>query len=327
MSDTHRFACRICSYQGESKKYTAREMMYGLRHEFLYYECGNCGCLQINEIPEDMSAYYPRDYYSFEKYDGKKFRGLNGKLKRLIYTNMIFGNPLVKYLMGFLTNQRDYEAFNELRITRNSRILDVGCGNGQSFLYPLAEIGFVNLLGCDPFLSNTISYRNGLTIQNTDIYSVSEKWDMITYHHSFEHISDPIENLAKVSELLNENGVCLVRIPTASSYAWKHYRTNWAQLDAPRHFFLHTKKSMQLIAENVEMELYKVVYDSTHFQFSGSEKYVNDTPLSSPRQKGLQHFLKRKMNKLSYSRRAKKLNKQQLGDQAGFYFRKKPNFN
>ena len=302
-------------------------MMYGLRHEFLYYECGNCGCLQINEIPEDMSAYYPRDYYSFEKYDGKKFRGLNGKLKRLIYTNMIFGNPLLKYLMGFLSNQRDYEAFNELRITRNSRILDVGCGNGQSFLYPLAEIGFVNLLGCDPFLSNTISYRNGLTIQNTDIYSVSEKWDMITYHHSFEHISDPIENLAKVSELLNENGVCLVRIPTASSYAWKHYRTNWAQLDAPRHFFLHTKKSMQIMAENVEMELYKIVYDSTHFQFSGSEKYVNDTSLSSPRQKGLQHFLKRKMNKLSYSRRAKKLNKQQLGDQAGFYFRKKPNFN
>jgi len=32
-----------------------REMMYGFRDEFIYIECSECGCLQIAEIPEDIS--------------------------------------------------------------------------------------------------------------------------------------------------------------------------------------------------------------------------------------------------------------------------------
>ena len=46
-----------------------------------------------------------------------------------------------------------------------------------------------------------------------------------------------------------------------------------------------------MLAEKAGLNLYKVLYDSTHFQFSGSEKYINDIPLSFPRRKGLIHFL------------------------------------
>lgn len=301
----------------------AKEMMYGLRETFQYFECGVCGCLQIAEFPIDMSKYYPKGYYSFGIYDGKKFMGFSGILKRFIYGRLVFGTAQSKRLMWLFTNQHDYEAFNGLGISKSSRILDVGCGNGQSFLYPLAEIGFTNLLGCDPFLEEDIRYDNGLLIRNADIFAMTGKWDMITYHHSFEHIPNPLENLQKVVELLSEDGVCLIRIPTASSFAWKHYRTNWAQLDAPRHFFLHTKKSMQILGREVGLELYKTVYDSTHFQFSGSEKYVNDTALADPRKKGVMNFIRRKIKKFGYTRKAKQLNKENQGDQAGFYFRKK----
>jgi len=33
--------------------------------EFNYILCANCGCLQIEKAPDDMSKYYPRGYYSF----------------------------------------------------------------------------------------------------------------------------------------------------------------------------------------------------------------------------------------------------------------------
>jgi hypothetical protein len=39
-------------------------MMHGRREEFTYFQCLHCGCLQISEIPEDMSPYYPNNYYS-----------------------------------------------------------------------------------------------------------------------------------------------------------------------------------------------------------------------------------------------------------------------
>lgn len=296
--------------------------MYGLRDEFQYFECGKCGCLQIEEIPKDMTRYYPGQYYSFSEYDGKKFKGILGAFKTQVYKGLVFGSKASKKIMGLFSDQRDYEAFNGLGINKESRILDVGCGNGQSFLYPLAEIGFSKLLGCDPYLEKPISYSNGLKIENSNVFEMKGEWDMITYHHSFEHIPDPLENLKKAKELLVDGGVCLIRIPTASSFAWKHYGTNWAQLDAPRHFFLHTKESMQELADNAGLEFYKVVYDSTHFQFSGSEKYVNDTALAEPRKKGVLNFIRRKTKKREYTRRAKQLNAEQQGDQAGFYLRK-----
>ena len=47
--------------------YVVREMMYGFKDEFDYFECGNCGCLQIEQIPDDLSKYYPENYWQFEE--------------------------------------------------------------------------------------------------------------------------------------------------------------------------------------------------------------------------------------------------------------------
>ena len=56
--------CKICENVEGNVSYTAREMMYGLREEFEYFQCAVCSCLQIVEFPKDMTRYYPGDYYS-----------------------------------------------------------------------------------------------------------------------------------------------------------------------------------------------------------------------------------------------------------------------
>ena len=73
--------------------------------------------------------------------------------------------------------------------------------------------------------------------------------------------------MAEVSRLLAPTGVAVLRIPTASSFAWEKFRTDWVQLDAPRHFFIRSVESMEKLLELSELELYKVVYDSTAFEF------------------------------------------------------------
>jgi hypothetical protein len=58
--------CRICGQSSKSNtEYSVKEMMFGFRDEFTYFECANCGCLQILKIPTDISKYYPSKYYSF----------------------------------------------------------------------------------------------------------------------------------------------------------------------------------------------------------------------------------------------------------------------
>src|SRR5687767_10644147 len=60
------FACRICGNQTGNRSHVAREMMFGYRDSFEYVECGECGCLQIREVPPDLSRYYPDEYHSLQ---------------------------------------------------------------------------------------------------------------------------------------------------------------------------------------------------------------------------------------------------------------------
>lgn len=316
------YKCRICDHQEIHKWFKAREMMYGFRDEFWYFQCNHCNCLQIKEIPEDISKYYPAKYYIFNPYNPYKWKGSKGAFKKLTIKATIFReNPLHQLIKTFFLENK-LQFLKELDISRDNRILDVGSGNGSRFLYPLREVGVKNVLGCDPYIAQPLKYENGLEILKTDIFGLKGKWDLITFHHSYEHIDTPIKTMQKVSELLTAEGKCIIRIPTASSFAWEHFKTDWYQLDAPRHFFLHSRKSMEIIAAKAGLELYKVVYDSNYRQFTDSEKYRKDLPLLTPRPKGFKHFINWNITKIYYKIRTKRLNQQQQGDQAAFFFRK-----
>lgn len=297
-------------------------MMFGFRDEFTYFQCNICECLQIAEFPSNISKYYPKNYYSLEKGHELKFKGLRRQFRLLILSAWTFNRTWYHQLLQKLYYPISLKVLKNLNVNINTRILDVGCGNGQKFLFPLAELGFKNLMGCDPFLESNIEYDNGLKISKSTVFDIKGEWDIITYHHVFEHVPDPLDNLRKIFELLSDNGICILRMPTVSSYAWQHYKTNWVQLDAPRHFFLHSIKSIEHLASRSNLTLVKVDYDSTYKQFADSERYIEDQSLRQPRPKGFLNFLRRKMKKYKYQQLAKKMNRDKRGDQAAFFLRK-----
>lgn len=317
-------SCKICRNSANNSIYQVREMMFGMRDAYTYLECSHCGCVQLVDAPTDLDKYYPSNYYSMS-----------------VSPELLFNNPIKKWLGGLRTlygttnrgvigrilynRKPDAHARYLLRagVTKVSRILDVGCGTGIT-LYMLHNAGFSHVMGIDPFIKNTITYKNGLTIHKQVIHATHGTWDVIMFHHSFEHIPDPLEALDSVARLLAPGGTCLVRIPTSSSYAWEHYRTNWVQLDAPRHYFLHSVASMEYLASQAGLIVDEVIYDSTAFQFWGSEQYARDIPLESPqsyKNSPLHSFFTPEQIAM-YNQRATELNQQRLGDQAAFYLRK-----
>ena len=90
------------------------------------------------------------------------------------------------------------------------------------------------------------------------------------------------------------------------------------QLDPPRHLFLHTVKSISFLAKEAGLEVKDVFYDSGTFQFTGSEKYLKNIPLRD--KSGEKLFSE--SNLADFQKRADKLNKEEKGDQAGFYLYK-----
>ena len=314
--------CKICSNENNNKQYYFKEMMFGLEEEFLYYQCSKCNCLQINKIPENMTNYYPQNYYSFSGFPKRK--KIKRQIKSLKDNYALFKKGFIGKILFCLKPNHDLRELAYLNLKKTDRIMDVGCGSGY-LLYSLKELGFETVLGVDPFIEKDIVYPNGLKILKKDLSDITGEWDLIMFHHSFEHISNPADIIKHVSQKLSNKGRCLIRIPTVSSYAWEHYRENWVQLDAPRHFFLHSKESIAYLAEKYGLSLNQVKYDSKSFQFWGSEQYkagitlnAENSYLQNPKQS---IFTKTQIKE--FDKKAKQFNKNNQGDQAAFLLTKK----
>ncbi|MGB5594734.1 MAG: class I SAM-dependent methyltransferase [Crocosphaera sp.] len=304
-------------------------MMFGYRDEFEYFKCAQCGCLQIKEIPQNLSKYYPSSY--FEK-PNKRL------LKQQNFWKQFLTKEKNKYLMGktsmigSLVNsfypeikktpvfcgwdwRKDFQSYS---LNFQSSILDVGCGHG-SLLYYLRQQGCQNLTGVDPYIEKDI-FTEGIKIYKQELADLNAQFDFITLHHSFEHMEDPLTVLQHLYRLLKNQRYLLIRIPVVSSFAWEKYGVNWCQIDAPRHFYLHTPQSLQILAKKVGFTIKDIVYDSTEFQFVVSEKYLKDIPFKDKQNGKTPLFTKEEVNE--FALKAKELNLKKQGDQACFYLYK-----
>jgi SAM-dependent methyltransferase len=314
-------------------------MMFGFRDEFTYFQCSRCGCLQIAAVPSSMSKYYPDTYYAYTGDPPGLPKGVRGVwtprrlASRLRNRYEVLRRGYIGRLLHELRPDEGVTAcmakhfpgngVSHAGLTARSRVLDVGCGAGE-LLRVLQSAGIRHLLGIDLYPPGQSTLREPL-IQNRTIHEVSGQWDLVMFHHSFEHMADQRGTLEAVVRLLAPGGVCLIRVPVASSHAWEHYGVDWVQLDAPRHFFLHTEESLRLLAGDVGLAIAKVVHDSSAFQFIGSELYRRGMPLSSTAPADVQAraaaFTRDEL--AEFGRRARDLNVEGRGDQAAFYLRRR----
>ncbi len=314
--------CRICANSNDNNIYHVKEMLYGSREPFEYFECSDCGCLQISEVPDDLGRYYPSNYLSFKNY-GRRSRN---HLRKIIDTARVGyelnGRGVLGRVAHTLLPGLDYVHWCQVAgIGREARILDVGCGAGK-LLIRMMQGGFRRLEGADPFIDADIHYP-GVTIHKFGLDELVEQragdFDFVMLHHSFEHMDQPVKVLRQVRELLAADGSVLIRIPVAGSYAWEHYRENWFAMDPPRHLYLHTQASMGRVTEEAGMGIFATEYDSTETQFTGSERYRRNLPMAGgPKQKQL--FTRAEM--AEFEKRSAALNSEGRGDQAAFYLRR-----
>ncbi|MBQ8116574.1 MAG: class I SAM-dependent methyltransferase [Lachnospiraceae bacterium] len=213
--------CRVCGTTGEMKQVCAREMMYGTKEEFDYFICPHCGCMQIKQVPTDLSRYYGGNYYSYAP--------------RTVHQ---------------VDGPKDM-----------TRVLDVGCGSGD-MLCQMAEQGMGHLVGCDPFIDEDLHYENGVNIYKCSIHEIEGEYDFIYLNDSFEHMTDPHEVMESIRRLLAPKGVARIKIPVFPNLAWDMFGSNWYQLDAPRHIFLHSRESMRYLAEQHGLQIVDTRFDS-----------------------------------------------------------------
>jgi SAM-dependent methyltransferase len=292
--------CWICS-SVKGAKHTASEKMLGLGGTFYYWECADCGCLFLMDHPDDWQIYYPPVYYSFAKPKSNPFTTVADRLR--VSDTPVF-SPLVN-------RYSPYPAISALHpIRKGQTLLDVGSGAGGVVLR-LRALG-VNALGIDPFIASDIYDGDRLRVKKTTLDSMAGTFDIVYLNHSFEHIPAQLETLKQISARLDSTGRAVIRMPLATE-AWKIYGEFWYQLDAPRHLFLHTEKSLTILAGKAGLRIVKAVYDSDGRQFHYSSLYKKGLTMAQCKKARLPF-----LEELSLHRKAQILNSQKRGDMAAF---------
>lgn len=336
--------CRVCGNAAGNRLHRAREMFQGTREPFLYVECGACGTLQLRDVP-DLARYYSGDYYSFQAGDdggeGASFArrltlALGASARRAAAAYYCARRePLgtLRHPAGWLAARvrkkaaRHFPAYLKetrlrLKLDHHSAILDVGSGAGSTLLV-LRRFGFRDLTGVDPFLNSDVLYEGGVRVIKGEARDLSRQFDLVLANHSLEHTPDPLASLRDMNRLLKVDRYAIVRIPVVAR-AWHLYKTDWVQLDAPRHLSLFTAETFRALAESVGFAADEVRYDSTAFQFWGSEQYARDIPLADPRS----YFVNPTASPFApeeiaaWEAKAARWNARGEGDQAIFYLRK-----
>ena len=270
--------CKVCGNSTNNKLHKIKEMQLGLREMFDYSACANCGCMQLQNIPDDLGKYYPNEgYYSFNL--GLDVRTKPDALRKIKASYLIYGkNKLIGSILSVGYKVPDYYSWiKNAGIQYNDVILDVGTGNG-SLLLSLFKIGFTNLTGIDPFIDKDQHY-GAINIYKKNIFETEGQFDYIMLHHAFEHMDEPLKVLQHLYKLVKPRKFLLIRTPVMGMYSWKHYDVNWMDLDAPRHIIIHSLKSMELLAQQAGFELRKTVFDGNYMSLIGSDQYAKDIAL------------------------------------------------
>jgi len=215
--------CNLCGSEESAPLFEGRDRLHGLKGRFTYVRCRQCSLIYMNPqiMPEELGRYYTSGYVPHRLKSDKKSNRSGLNLRRL---------PHLQYLCSILTEQ--------------SRVLDVGCGNG-TFLHQVKSLKGCQVEGVDisEAAARTAEENYELKIfvgPVSDAPFLNGYFDVITAWSFLEHVNDPSLVLAKVSDLLKEDGVFLVSTPNFESFNAKLFKDKWYHLDCPRHLYIYT---------------------------------------------------------------------------------------
>jgi SAM-dependent methyltransferase len=274
MDDEGPGKCGVCGADLRgSRVLNVKEMLNGTREKFDYAVCPQCECVQLLCPPTHIENYY-KVYYARDEIS---LSGLGYRLQKARYNSAL---RRTHNLAGWLFN-RYFEdpaakSFDGL-FKRSDSILDVGCASGLLLLL-MKDDGYENVSGCEPFIKETIHYPNGVVVSNRTIDGETNVFDVVMAHHVLEHVQDQSDFVAKIWERLEPKGKVIIRIPTSSSWAFEKFGANWYQMDAPRHMYVHSRKSVVQLLESAGFTNIQIKDDSTIWQIVSSQLYEQDLP-------------------------------------------------
>jgi len=211
---------------------------------------------------EELGAAYPNAYPAFRPGGtgpGGGLAALLSRLRQLRFDALLRISP-----------------YRHALSTPPGRMLDVGCGAGvlgEAFI----RRGW-RVCGVEPAAAGAARSRDrGLEVHE-GLLSTSPwpagSFDLITFNHALEHLSDLAAALDRTARLLAPGGRVIVVVPNFGSWQRRLFRGCWFQLDVPRHLQHFDKRTLPGALRRHGIEPVRLEATSSKIGLWGSIQYV-----------------------------------------------------
>jgi SAM-dependent methyltransferase len=149
-----------------------------------------------------------------------------------------------------------------------ARLLDVGCGSGES-LRRITSMGWeAEGVDVDP-LAVENARAKGVRVRLGDLASQQypdDYFDAVYMSHVIEHVHDPAGLLRECRRVLKPGGRLVALTPNVDSWGHARFGRAWVSLDPPRHLMLFRPQTLAKLVEDAHLsvvQLTTMVRDAT----------------------------------------------------------------
>jgi SAM-dependent methyltransferase len=229
---------------------------------FDYARCRSCDSYFLTSPPDDLSPYYPQEYYELPS---------ARELDRLAQSQA----PIVEMLRE--------------RAGGTGRLVEVGPGEGV-FARAARNGGFdVTAIEMDSRACEHLREVAGVQAINSalaqDVIATLPPSRAIVMWHVIEHLRRPWEVIERAAANLQDGGVLAIATPNPRAVQFKLLRRRWAHLDAPRHLFLIPAETLARRCAELGLGLAATTTDDPagrHWNRFGWEYALRRAPRSRP---------------------------------------------
>jgi 2-polyprenyl-3-methyl-5-hydroxy-6-metoxy-1,4-benzoquinol methylase len=237
----HEYSCPICSSEMIFSA-LLHDDRYGYPGEFRLNHCPICNnrMLDVKMTSGQLTDLYT-NYYPRSDLDVAKWAPPTEKSR------------LCRWWLGL--NSSAYRW-----VPPDVRVLDIGCGFGQS-------LGYHRARGCDAHGVEAdenirrVAEQYGLNVRvglfDADNYD-PDSFDYVTLDQVIEHVSDPVTFLKGVNRVLKHGGITIISTPNAQGWGRRLFGKKWIHWHAPYHQQFFSMKSMLIAAKKAGFELVDV---------------------------------------------------------------------
>lgn len=267
--------CPLCDSACDAGDLLLDELMFRTGQTFRYSTCSGCGTLVLAEAVDDANLY-PAEYYSISRDPDSEFSSLPFRVATAVLSRLtLWRRRRLLALIRVFTPMREARTLirmlesvaSALPRTGAPRILDVGTGSGY-LPYVLNRDPRSSVRGIDPHMSESQAAAHPYLSRSTiDQLPGDERWDVIVFNHSLEHMHDASAILSSARSRLAPGGRIVVRVPTISCRAFDLYGTKMNSLDPPRHVFIPSRRGLARCATRLGLRVVRRFDDSSSPQF------------------------------------------------------------